>query len=323
MAITRRQAIHIAAATPFLPAAGAAVKSTQVGANTAIAGLGLLESIALLRQLNFPVIEIQGMGVIGATPGKFPGFDFDKLTPAERQTIRAELQGTRRTIHLPYAGLHYFDAEPSRASASLERVNAAFQAAAYFRCEVAVVHTTIPEGFALNEAWPHMLQRFRAWGSLAAQSKTLLAIETGTGAIASVAGYLKLIREINHPWVGATLDVGHQIAFDDFTSRVPAAQRSTPEGIRAYNDVLHRLIDGLGGKLFHLHVHDIDARRPAAWKDHVPLGTGVIDYPRLLAKLNRVQYRGLLILEIAAPDMRAALADSKLRLENAIRGASS
>ena len=51
-----------------------------MGANTAITGWSLADSIALLHRLEFPVIEIHPMGNPAATPGQFPGFRFDQLS---------------------------------------------------------------------------------------------------------------------------------------------------------------------------------------------------------------------------------------------------
>ena len=41
----------------------------------------------------------------------------------------------------------------------------------------------------------------------------------------------------------------------------------------------------------------------------------MIDYPRLVNELEAINYRGLLVLEINAPDMRASLADTMRMIE--------
>lgn len=175
---------------------------------------------------------------------------------------------------------------------------------------MAVAHVTAPKGLSLKEAWPEIIQQFRAWGDIAKKGKFRLAVETGYPA--SAGEFVRLIKEIDHAWVGCAIDVGHQIWYQEFKERVPQAERSTPAGIRAYNDLMHEIIDALGPKIIHFHVHDID---PTGWKEHKPIGLGVIDYPRLVKKLEAIDYRGVLVLEIGAPDMRAALADNKRQLE--------
>ncbi len=313
MPFTRRDFFQLAVGLGALPAIAGRLGPDRLGANTAIAGMGLLEAIGTLREIGFATIEIQAMGVMAPVAGRFPGFEFDRLSGEEKRRIREALRGVRHvTTHLPYAGLHFFDADPGAAGPSRQRLKIALDGAAYFGSELAVVHTTTPAGESVEQAWPDMIRTFRGWGDAAAKAKCKLAIETGTGGIDNGRDFLRLIREIDHEWVGCTLDVGHQIRYKEFAERVAADERSTPAGIRAYNDVTLAIVEGLGSKLFHLHVHDID---PRTFHEHVPVGTGVIDYPRLFGTLRQMDYEGLLVLELAAPDMRASLRDSKSRLE--------
>ena len=73
-----------------------------------------------VRELGFPVVEIQCIGEIVARPGKYPGFQFDQLTAAQKKQISGELRGFRRvTAHLPYTGLNYMHADPAQRAASV------------------------------------------------------------------------------------------------------------------------------------------------------------------------------------------------------------
>ncbi|MBK5293957.1 MAG: sugar phosphate isomerase/epimerase [Acidobacteriia bacterium] len=175
--------------------------------------------------------------------------------------------------------------------------------AGYFGATLAVVHPIAPTGYQEEEGRKVMLKRFHHWGEMAQKRKIQLALETGYPR--SVRAFVALVKDVNHPWVGATLDVGHQ--------------SGAPEGIRAYNDTNIALVEQLREKLFHLHVHDID---PATWKEHKPFGTGFIDYPRLITKLREVGYGGMPMLEICAPasEMRGHLELAKKRLEEYVRG---
>jgi sugar phosphate isomerase/epimerase len=311
--MTRRDLLKMTLAAPAVALRAETVGPARLGANTAIAGLGLLDAISMLRELRFPIIEIQAMGVLTPVAGRFPGFEFDHISAEEKKAIRAALKDFRHvTIHLPYGGLHYFDASPRGAADSLERLKRAMEGAAYFGCEIAVIHTTDPVGLTAVEAYPRMVESFRSWGDIAAKGGFRLAIETGTGGIDSSREFVRFVKEIDHPNVGCTLDVGHENRYREYIDRVSAPDRSTRMGITAYNDVIHEIVDGLGPKLIHFHVHDIDLSE--TWKDHVPVGTGVIDYPRLIEQLRRMQYGGFFILEIATPDMRSGLADSKRRM---------
>lgn len=311
--LPRRNFLHLLAAQPAWLLAAQRLSPSQLGANTAITGWSLADSIDLLRKIGFPVIEIHPMGSPGATPGQFPGFRFDELTDTPKKSIKESLRGFRHvTAHLPYTGLDYFAADRSAASAATRVVDTALEGSAYFGAELAVLHPKPGSGQTLASQWPLMIEGFRRWGDMAQRRRMRIALETGFPL--SIADFVRLIKEVNHPAVGATIDVGHQGRYAELTARVKPEDRATPAGIRAYNDTTLAIIEGLGPKTFHLHVHDID---PATWQEHRPLGTGFVDYDRLFTLLRRIRYRGFLIFEIAgkAEEMEGHLRSGKASLE--------
>jgi sugar phosphate isomerase/epimerase len=289
----------------------APVGTEAVGAATAIKGLSLQESIEMLRTLRFRSIEVHTMGPIYARPNAFPGFEFGLVSETEKQKTREALKPFRHvTTHLPYDKLHFFSANPSVAEESIRILEGALYATTFLGAETAVIHLTKP----VEQPYDMVVRHFRRWGDMAGKNRFRLAIETGYPE--SVRDFVKLIHDIDHEHVGCTIDVGHQARYAELTARVKPEERSTPAGIKAYNDITHEIIDQLGQKVFHFHVHDID---PATWREHKPIGTGFVDYPRLIAKLNRLGYRGVLILEILTADMKNALADNRRYLERVIR----
>lgn len=307
----RRREFLLSAAASTLRAA--AFGREVIGANTAMAGYSLTDAIAAIRRIGLPAIEIHPMGVPQAMPGKFPGFEFDTLSAAEKRGIKESLAGFRRiTTHLPYDGLSPFAAGAPLAEHSRKKVAAALEATQYFGAELAVLHIIPPKDRSEAEARPLIVEQVRRWGDIAARGKFKIAIETGYPG--SVAEFPALIREIAHDAVGCTIDVGHQKAYRELVARVRPEDRATPAGIRAYNDTTHAIIDALPGKIWHFHVHDID---PATWQEHRPMGTGFVDYPRLIAKLRKIDYRGLLMLEIAGPgaEIEKLVADSARKIE--------
>ena len=310
----RRSFIHSSLAALAPPRERAeALDASLIGANTAISGYSLAEAIGLLHRLVFFTIEIHIMGSLLPNPGQFPGFQFDRLTRKEKQAIAGSLRGFRHlSTHLPYTHLNFFASDETVARASVREIEIALEATAYFGAELAVIHALPASGFTPDEVWPVTVRRLREWGDRARKGGFRLAVETGYPK--SVRAFVRLIEEIDHPSVGCAIDVGHQSGYQELLDRVSAEQRSTAYGIRAYNDTTLAIIEQLGGKVFHLHVHDID---PQTWKEHQPIGTGFVDYLRLVGKLRDIDYRGLLVLEIAAPapEMPARLAESKLRLE--------
>jgi sugar phosphate isomerase/epimerase len=271
-----------------------AQQSWLMGSNTAIEGFGLIEAIRAVKQLGFEAIEIQPMGVMGPVAGKFPGFEFDRLTAGQKNEIRSELKGFRVvTAHLPYTGLDWMSAEPEKRAAAVQRVEVAMEAAAFFGARLAVLHPQpLPAGEE-EKLRGEYLRRFREWGDRAKRLKFQIALETGYPR--SVREYVRLVQEIDHEAVGATIDVGHQRGYAELLARVKPEKKGTAAGIRAYNDTTVEIMEKLGKKVFHLHVHDIE---PATWNEHKPLIHGFVDYPRMFGVLRKIGYQGVLLFEI-------------------------
>lgn len=290
---------------------------TTLGANTAITGYGLLEAIEKLRELGFPVIEIHPMGTPEPTAGEFPGYEFDRLDKAQKRAIRQALEGfSRVTAHLPYTDLKTFSRFGPVRDFSRERVEIAIEGSAYFDAKLCVLHAEALEGSRREQTWADRIRLYRRWGDLARRHDMQIALETGFPT--SVKDFVGMIKEIDHSHIGATLDVGHQRSYSELTARVRPEDKGTPEGIRAYNDINEELIERLGPKLFHLHIHDIE---PATWAEHKPLIHGFVDYPRLLRKLAAINYQGSLVFEIGGDPakMPEFLADAKQKLESYLR----
>ena len=299
-----------------------------LGANTAVTGYGLLEAIRLVERLGFKTIEVQNLdGVPAPTPGQFPGFRMQEASDEVKAQIKEALSGFQYiTTHLPYKGLEYTAPDGEAARAGVRTLESALDATALLGAKIGVIHpkparrlglarTAVQETgkqYSLQEIWPVMIKRFRRWGDIAQQGGFRLALETGYPL--SVADFVRLIREIDHEHVGAAIDVGHQGRYRELTARVRPEERGTPFGIRAYNDTNMELIDRLGEKLIHFHIHDIE---PKSWREHKPLIHGFIDYPRLIAKLRETKYSGVLVFEIGGQpeEMPNYLTDAKRLLE--------
>ncbi len=265
-----------------------------LGSNTAVQGYGLFAAIELVQQLEFPVIEIHPMGRPEPTPGAFPGFRFGELPPAERRRLRAALKPFRRiTTHLPYTGLNWLSRDAVERRKAVETVDIALEGSAYCGARLAVLH---PQTLT-NEPWqPHQteyVEVIRRWADRAQKLGIQIAIETGFPP--SVAGFTGLVKAIDHKNVGVTIDVGHQGRYAELVARVAAEDRAKPASVAAYNETTLSIIDQLGPKVLHLHVHDID---PVTWVEHKPLVHGFVDYPRLFRKLREIAYAGVLVFEI-------------------------
>ncbi len=286
---------------------------TIIGANPYYPGYDLYRSIGILHGIGFQTIELHPMGVPEAVPGMPPGFELDLIDEDERQKLREALTPFQYvSTHLPWVDTPYFSPFSPSHEFGVRRIDAALDATAFVGAEVANIHVQRSAHLSMEDAWPRMLGAFRRWGDMAADRGFKLSIETGYPE--SVKDFVRLIQEVDHEAVGATIDVGHQKNYAELTARVEPEDKGTPEGIRAYNDVTHQIIDELGPKIFHMHVHDIE---PDTWAEHKPLVHGFVDYPRLIAKLRKIDYEGLLVFEIGGPvdKLTGYFSDAKEKLE--------
>ncbi len=284
-----------------------------VGANPYFPGYGLFRSIGVLRDLDFQTIELHPMGPVEARPGVPPGFEFTDMAATDRARLTAALEPFRYvSTHLPWVDTPYFSPFAPSHAFGVERIDVALEASAFVGAELANIHVQRSAHMLLQDVWPTLINSFRRWGDMARDFGFRLAIETGYPE--SVADFSRLVQEIDHPYVGATVDVGHQKNYAELLARVRPEEKGTPAGIKAYNDVTHEIIDALGSKTFHFHVHDIE---PHTWAEHKPLVHGFIDYPRLIAKLRQIEYDGLLVFEIggAVEDLPGYFSDAKAKLE--------
>ena len=320
---SRRQFLNSAlagigvAAAPVL-SADRGLDPAIIGANPYFPGYGLYRSIGILHGLGFQTIELHPMGSPDARPGMPPGFEFDRMTDGDKRRMKEALQPFRYvSTHLPWVDTPYFSPFGPSHEYGVSRIDTALEASAFVGAEVANIHVQRSIHISLEQAWPMLISTFRRWGDIARDHGFRLAIETGYPA--SVKDFVRLIHEIEHEHVGATIDVGHQKNYTELVARVKPRDRGTPQGIRAYNDVTHEIIDRLGPKVFHVHVHDIE---PNTWADHKPLVHGFIDYPRLIAKLRSMKYQGLLVLEIGGPveELTEYFRDAKTKLEDYVAG---
>ncbi len=284
-----------------------------VGANTAITGWGFFDAVKLVEEIGFRTIEVQNlMGRLEPTPGSWPGFRWGETPGEDRERIVASLRPFEYvTVHLPYPeSTPYIEAGAEKAVRALERE---LETAESVGARLAVLHPQ-PHGTDLYADWATAVERIRRWGSMAADRGFKLACETGTPN--SVPDLVRFVEEIGHDNVGVTLDVGHQAGFEELAG-IEKASYAAEESVRAYNDLNIKIVESLGEKLIHFHVHDIE---PETWAEHKPLIHGFIDYPRLIGKLREIEYAGVLVFEIGgdADKMPGYLRDAKSKLDGYI-----
>ena len=324
--LNRRQFLAGAFAVPALSCVvrrrdgvSAARATERLGASTAcLAGLTLLEALEQLHQLGFGTVEIIAYTGARHSVGEIPGWSFHDASPRERELAFQATRAFRHiSAHLPFQDMQLFSSNAAERDAGVRRLKTALDGLAYLRGELAVMHIGWPEsGKSFRDIWRPMMDTLRALGDYAADRGLALGIETMQPD--SVRDYTELVFAVDHPRVGAVIDTGHIRGSSDIG--IPADRRDSEEARARFNDVLDTLVNGLGEKVFHLHLSDV---RPVDWVDHRTIGTGIIDFERLFRTLRRIGYDRLLVLELEEPDRVGALTASKTYVERLLTSAGS
>lgn len=212
-------------------------------------------------------------------PGVWEGFDFAAATPTEVARLRNELSAFASVDLHAATPLSIGPEDDGEATEALDELQRTVAFAGQIGAATVTVHIEAARqpGPEVREA----LIRHLGYLNYAAQAaKVRLGLE--------LTHSYDLAMQADTPHVGFTLDVGH-VSFEDGA------------GYRDFGSI-PGLIDHVGARLFHVHAHDYDGVH-----DHIPIGTGGIDWPRVIEALKRVGYRGVLCLELN-PD-RASPAD--------------
>ena len=283
-----------------------AMKLRQLGVNLAsLADYDLQDAIDTVRKLGFSSIELPAFRGVRHSVGEVPGFWFDELTEDEREELKEALRGFGHIcLHAPFVDLPLFTSNPGVREEALDQIRMTLEAAWFLGAEVVTVHANHKTGYSLEEFYGEMVDAFRKLGDFALGCNTKIGIETGYPD--RVREYLKLILDVGHEAVGATLDVGHIKAY---LSRNLLDSERGPE---LFNETLLYITRTLGSVIFHIHLHDL---RPGDWRDHRRLGGGVVDWKRFMEVLEGIGYQGPMVFELEEEDREGALLSSRDYLE--------
>lgn len=278
-----------------------------MGASTAcLAGFSLVDALRELRRLGFATVEIIAYTGARHSVGDIPGFDLCQATPSERERVYEATRDFRHiSAHMPFQDIHLLSSDAEVRRAGVERIRRAMDGLAFLKGELAVVHPGWPErGRTFREVWRQMLDTFRSLGDYAGERGLRVGLETMQPD--SARDYTELIFEIDHPMVGATIDTGHIRGSTDIG--LPPERRDSDQARERFNDVLDALFTTLGDKVYHVHLSDVQR---TDWRDHRSIGSGIIDFSRVFRTLERMDYGGLLVLELEEPDQVEALRSSR------------
>ena len=186
---------------------------------------------------------------------------------------------------------------------AIRQITWSIQAASELNLEIVTVHAARPNRMPHDEVLSHAVSNLRVLGDEAEKHGVRIGLENVIYP-SDPDEYVELLDAIDHPAVGATLDIGH-IAF--WLKRDGIAHLEGPTGAAFYNDCLARMIDQLGNRIIHLHIHDI--RLPDI-RDHRAVGRGIIDFGMLIQRLRALGFNGMLEFELEEPDDVQASEDS-------------
>jgi len=281
----------------------------KIGANVAcLANYQFEDAINEIYKLNFPALGLLAFDGGVHSIGKLPGFWFDRLNRSERLNLRNLTQKFDTIlIHAPFTDVPLFTYNVGIREEAIRQTISSIEAGAFLKATVITMHINTMSIEYFNEIRSYIIETFLYLGDYAEYHNLKLGIETGFPN--DIENYINLIKEINHPAVGATVDTGHIFNY------VPLSYRKTDEGKTLLNRYLIEIITKLRNKVFHLHVHDV---RASDWRDHRSVGSGIIEFPRVIDELTNIGYEGSFELELEEIAQEKALIESKNYLDELI-----
>lgn len=277
----------------------------MLSASTAcFAGHSLDAALRLAAEMGFKAVELTLWGEAFHSQGDLPGLWWRDADAAERRQLRDALEPFAVVDgHLPFVDCRLVSANKFVEALCRELIAEALDALAELGGQTAVFHVAPFPARSHDELWVRLADACRWLGDRADAAGVRVALETGYPVGDE---FPRFLDSVDPGAVGACLDVGH------LTAAVGREARNTDHGAHAYNDYLMRLVEQLGPRLRHLHVHDV---RYDDWRDHREVGTGILDFAELLDCLRAGGFAGRLTLELEEADPLGALERSKQRLD--------
>lgn len=236
--------------------------------------------------------------------------ELDAATQASVRAVRGEF--ARGVIHAPFVDVPLVSPNPYIEREAHRQIVMAVSAAHALGLEAVTVHAGLPAKYMTRDEFRNRLVEVLQWlGDAAAEANTKIGLENWRYPYAPEE-HLRILEMVNHPNVGATLDVGH-IAYWFQAEGVMGLH--TPADLAEYHRRLYHFIDTIGAHIVHVHMHDVRASDLA---DHRGVGRGFLNIEQVVAALHQVAFDGVILFEIAEPDFATAAAESVQRLQAAL-----
>lgn len=268
--------------------------------NASLAGHSLAEACAVGHELGFRAVEFLAFDGFRHSAGPLAGFYFERMTEAEREELRDLAQGFERvSLHAQFYEVPILSPSPALREVAWEQLVVSLQAAAYLGASTVTTHAALKASYSLDESWDELVAHYRRLGDVAADLGVTVTIETIFPP--TIEDFARLVQEVDHPAVGANVDVGH------LRHLVPAEVREAGAVAEFYNDLVEQHVRSLGEKVFHYHLHDVQAED---LRDHRGCGRGIIDYGRVKRVAEEIGFDGAMVFELEEPDVVEALRES-------------
>lgn len=284
----------------------------RLGFNTAsLPNRPLAEALQTGRSLGLRCVELLAFADYRHTAGDLAGLYFDRLSAPERAYLAEMLSAFDHvSVHAPFWDIAPFSPNPGIREESRRQLRETLRTAGGIGAETVTTHVIPRIGYELAEYRSEIIALYRELGEVAADAGVTLTIETGYPR--EIDAFASLVHEIDHAAVGANVDVGHLRALLSERERAP----ETIAG--AYNGLLVEHVQSLGERVYHVHLHDVQAE---GVRDHRECGTGIIDYAAFFRLLMARDYPGLVAFELEEADAVGALGRSREVAMRSIRTA--
>jgi len=239
-----------------------------------LASYEIFSALEKAKELGFQsIMSLPGGPNTRHSLGEFPTLNFYEGSTQHREMVKNMLSG------LKHISIH--QAWDSNWETWID-------CADYFGAKIVTVHP--PAGGPQSRQ--ELIAYFRRIGDYALHKGIRVGIENVGGKYDE---YVCLIGSMNHPAIGATIDVGHCAYFT-----AVRAVENIDERIEVLNEILRRLVNDMGEKLYHFHLHNV---RKTDWRDHRSVTNGIIDFPSLFAATRKIGYSGIFDIELEEPEM--------------------
>lgn len=284
----------------------------RIGVSTAsLAGCQIPDACRAARDMGLRAVELLAFDGYRHSQGVVSGFYFDRLGTRERDTLLEAVSGFEHvSVHAPFFENPLLSPNQALRDVAMHEMLASFDGTAFLGGSVVVTHAPVKGTYSLDEAWSELVDVYQRLGDYGANLGIRVTIETCFPS--EIERFAELVRAINHPAVGATVDVGHLRAL------VPPDMVNETQRAAYYNDLIEAHVRSLGDRLWHFHMHDT---RFSDLRDHRGCGLGGIDYARLFGVTDQMSYGGWFVIEIEEPDGTKAVARSRDTLAAAMAAA--